>query len=107
MKEELHFNMGGFDSTRLHNDDAPAQVPAHVVYACASFIHHVVGSGEPFLGELRSWAKNSFLFWLEVMGLSYKARQGCDAMTTLKEHSQVIHGDLVLYTMLTRWHTAG
>jgi hypothetical protein len=107
MKEELHFNMGAFEAPRLHNDDAPVQVPAHVVYACASFIHHVVGSGEPFFGELRSWAQDLFLFWLEVLGLSGKAKQGHEAMTTLKEHSQVNHLDLVLYNTLTRCHTAG
>jgi hypothetical protein len=107
MQEELHFNMGGFDSPQLHNHNAPSKVPAHVVYACASFIHHVVGSGEPFLAELHSWAKKLFLFWLEVQGLSPNAGQGREAMTTLKKRSQVSHLGLVLYKTLTRCHAAG
>jgi hypothetical protein len=104
MQEELHFNMGGFDSPQLDNHDAPCRVPEHVIYACASFIHHLVGSGQSFLPELHSWAKDLFLFWLEVLGLSGKAGQ---KIITSRKYWQVIQLHLALYTMLTQCHLAG
>jgi hypothetical protein len=69
MKEQLHFNMGGFDSP-AHNDSAPLKVAAHITYACSSFAHHVNGSQKEFVEETRYWAEQSFLFWLEVLVLS-------------------------------------
>jgi hypothetical protein len=73
MKENLHFNMGGFDSPALHNDDAPLKVAKHISYACSSFAHHVLHSGTPFVDEIDHWATHLSLFWLEVLVLSNRS----------------------------------
>jgi hypothetical protein len=95
MREDLHFNMGGFDSPRLHNDDAPSKVPAHVIYACCKAAYHVQGSGKAFVGEIGVWIKESFLLWLEVMSLSGKITdlresQSEAVLKTLKANTKVI-----------------
>jgi hypothetical protein len=98
MRDELHFNMGGFDSPRLDNKEAPSKVPAHVIYACASVGYHIQGSGKAFVGEIGVWVKELFLFWLEVMGLSgnidRKASQPIAVLETLMANTKVIE----LYT---------
>jgi hypothetical protein len=100
MQDELHFNMGGFDSPKLDNADAPFKVPAYVAYACSSFVSHVRGSGEPFLEEIRSWARNLFLFWLEVMGLENCNRQANDALESfMTDNTKVLRSTLFLHNL--------
>jgi hypothetical protein len=65
----LHFNMGGFNSPRLHNWQAPVKVSKHVAYVCKYFAHHVEQSGPPFFDvEILDWLKHKYLFWLEALG---------------------------------------
>jgi hypothetical protein len=71
MKDELHFNMGGFTSPSLHNKCAPVKLSNHVTYACNSFAYHVKGSGQSFFDvEILGWLKHKLLFWLEVVSIS-------------------------------------
>jgi hypothetical protein len=88
MKEQLHFNMGGFDSPFLHNSDAPLKVTAHVSYACSYFADHVESSGTPFVDEIHHWTKELFLFWLEVLILLHSGVT--DVKKTLGTFQQVI-----------------
>jgi hypothetical protein len=102
MRDELHFNMGGFDSPQLDNDDAPSRVPAHVIYACSSVAYHMQGSGKVFVDEISDWAKESLLFWLEVMGLSgnidYKVSQPKAVLETFKTNTKVIQRYFLFFT---------
>jgi len=70
MRENLHFNMGGFDSPRLATGEACLKVSSPTFYACSFFTYHVQESGESFVEETSHWVNVLFLFWLEVMFLS-------------------------------------
>jgi hypothetical protein len=89
MKEQLHFNMGGFDSTLLHNDSAPLKVTAHISYACSWFLCHVNSSQKEFVDETRDWAEHCFFFWLEVLALLHNGDL-YHAKVILYSFSQVI-----------------
>jgi hypothetical protein len=69
MREELHFNMGDFNSPRLDTDAAPSKVDEHVIYACAAIPFHAQASSEVLITEIHFWAENLFFFWLEAINL--------------------------------------
>jgi hypothetical protein len=88
MNEQLHFNMGGFISPLLYNNEAPLKVAADISYACSSFAHHVNSSQRGFDNEIQDWAEHHFLFWLEVQVLLHRGDLGA-ATRILESFSQV------------------
>ncbi|EJC99863.1 WD40 repeat-like protein [Fomitiporia mediterranea MF3/22] len=78
MKDMLHFNMCGLDSSFMYNKEVDGideriseKVPLHLQYACKYWAHHL--SEAPFshelLGELRTFAYERLLYWSEILSL--------------------------------------
>lgn len=85
MENELHFNMGGFDSARLDNAEPPAKVPLHISYVCVSIGYHVEHSGKDFSHKICEWATKRMLFWLEVIALSGHKERAANILKALFE----------------------
>ncbi|KAJ7589666.1 hypothetical protein C8J56DRAFT_939218 [Mycena floridula] len=73
--KDLHFNMGGFDTT-TQAETRISRIQGHLRYACTSFMRHVINV-HPLEVEIRQWADSEkFFFWLELMLLLGSSENG-------------------------------
>ncbi|EJC99860.1 WD40 repeat-like protein, partial [Fomitiporia mediterranea MF3/22] len=108
MKDMLHFNMCGLDSSFMYNKEVDGideriseKAPPHLQYACKHWAHHL--SEAPFshelLGELRTFAHEHLLYWFEVLSLLGQVSQTAsralsDASAWSEEHDSDIYSFL-------------
>jgi hypothetical protein len=98
MNDELHFNMCDLESSYLANDDVPdllqrnsVAIPAHLVYACQFWAHHVeiARYSNALLRKIRDFMFSNLLYWLEVLSLTGKVNLASTALLKTAKWSKV------------------
>ena len=77
MNRELRFNICGWETSHLRNDDMKKStpIPAYLSYSCRFWAEHLGEDGDKhdrliLLEELRDFFYDRVLFWLEVLSLA-------------------------------------
>ena len=106
MTSELHFNICKLETSYLRNDQVPdlssrieQNIRRHLSYACCLWSSHLQAvqaaqSENHFVGEVRNFLYNNFLYWLEVLSF-LKQLGSVEKMLLVLQHWSYVSTDLV------------
>jgi len=92
MKEELHFNMCGLETSYLLNSDVPdlaqrikQSISSALSYSCQYWAAHVAATvfGLQLANQVRGFLHQQFLFWIEVLSLMKSVPLAAPALSAI------------------------